>query len=69
MQGQIFADSHRHCAMGEDDEDGHFCCKKGIGRTLLPYYCTLVAWAHNGHAIRYSTVKTRIIGHGAGGLK
>ena len=36
MQGEIFADSHRHCAMREGGEDGHFWCKKGIGRLLLP---------------------------------
>jgi len=24
MQGQIFADSHRHCAMRAGDEGGHF---------------------------------------------
>jgi len=35
MQGQVFADSHRHCVMREGGEDGHFWCKKGIGRTLL----------------------------------
>jgi len=35
MQGQIFADSHRHSAMREGGEDGHFWCKKGIGRILL----------------------------------
>ena len=35
MHGQIFADSHRHCAMREGGEDGHFWCKKGIGRTLV----------------------------------
>ena len=35
MQGQIFADYHRHCAIREGGEDRHFWCKKGIGRTLL----------------------------------
>ena len=35
MQGEIFADYHRHCAMGESGEDGRFWCKEGIGRTLL----------------------------------
>ena len=35
MQGEIFADYHRHCAMGESGENGRFGCKKGIGRTLL----------------------------------
>ena len=36
MQGRIFANSHKHCAMREGGEDGHFWCKKGIGRILLP---------------------------------
>ena len=35
MQGQIFADSHKHCVMREGGEDGHFWCKKGIGRKVL----------------------------------
>ena len=35
MQGQIFANHHRHCAMRVGGEDGHFWCKKPIGRTLL----------------------------------
>ena len=43
MQGQIFTDSHRRCAMREGGEDGHFWCKKDIGRTLLSYYCTSVS--------------------------
>jgi len=36
MQGQIFADSHRHCAMREGGENGHFWCKKGIGEKFCP---------------------------------
>ena len=35
MQGQILADSHRHCAMRDSGEDGHFWCKRGIGRIVL----------------------------------
>jgi len=35
MHGQIFADSHRHFTMAEGGEDGHFWCKKGIGRKVL----------------------------------
>jgi len=35
MEEQIFADSYRHCAMREGGEDGHFWCKKGIGRKVL----------------------------------
>ena len=37
MQGQIFADSHSHCTMREGGEDGHFWCKRGIGRKDLSY--------------------------------
>ena len=36
IQGQIFADSHRHCTIRGGGEDGHFWCKKGIGRIPLP---------------------------------
>jgi len=35
IQGRIFPDSYRHCAMREGGEDGHFWCKKGIGRKVL----------------------------------
>jgi len=28
MQGQIFSDSDRRCAMREGGEDGHFWCKR-----------------------------------------
>jgi len=35
IQGEIFANSHRHCAMRGGGENGHFWCKKGIGRKVL----------------------------------
>ena len=40
MQGQIFADTHRYHTMREGGEDGHFWCKKGIGRKDLSSYFT-----------------------------
>ena len=41
MQGQIFADSHRHCAMREGGENWHFWCKKGIVEKFCPTYFTI----------------------------
>ena len=35
MQGQIFADSYRHCAMREGGGDGHFWCGKGHRTNLF----------------------------------
>jgi len=36
MQGQVFADSHRHCEMREGGEDGQFGAKRASDEPFCP---------------------------------
>ena len=49
MQGQIFADSHRHCAMREGGENGTFSVKRASDEKFCPS--------------TYDTVRGRIYSH------
>ena len=59
MQGEIFANSHRHCVAREGGEDGHFWCKKGIEQSFCP---GAVGWSSNNPYTLYrlSTTKSLV---------
>jgi len=42
--------------MREGGEDGHFWCKKGIGRILLPWYCRMMRCSRRGIGFEGSLV-------------